>query len=75
MDTINVRKKLIKRIISMIVIIALVVTAISLISYLPVQVGNYRWTPLSIGMLIMGIGLIASAFFYEFRDEVSIKNK
>ena len=69
------RKKLIKRIISIILIVGIAVTVMSILSYLPLQVGNYRWTPLSIGALIMGVGLIISAFFYEFRDEASIRDK
>jgi len=67
----NLRIKLIKRIISTIIIVALIVTTMFLLSYLPSQIGMYRWTPLSIGLLILGVGLIISAFMYEFRDEAT----
>jgi len=59
----------------MILVIAVAVTIMSVLSYIPVQIGSYRWTPLSIGLVIMGLGLIVSAFLYEFRDEASIRDK
>jgi len=75
MYKINLRKKLIIRIISLIFIIVFAITAMYLFYYLPLQVSVYRWTPLSIGLIIMGVGLIVSAFLYEFRDEASIRDK
>jgi len=75
MYKINLRKKLIIRIISLIFIIIFAITAMYLFYYLPLQVSVYRWTPLSIALMIMGVGLIISAFLYEFRDEASIRDK
>jgi len=71
----SLRKKVLKRIISLIVVVVLTVTAVYFLSNLPFQYGVYRWTPLSIGLLTMGVGLIISSFLYEFSEEKSVREK